>query len=83
MVRRVKGASAKHENFDSGTNTGKKVGLGEVWTDERGRLLILGGNGGLHPAGWRPPGSSGAQWPRGGSGRAGGSRTHAPSTCRS
>lgn len=41
-----RGSSGAAYQFDTGTFLGKKVPLGELRTDERGRLLVLGGFGG-------------------------------------
>lgn len=43
--RTVSGANAKAERFDDGEFMGKKVYLGEIHTDEAGRLVVLGGHG--------------------------------------
>lgn len=43
--RTVSGAGAKAERFDDGEFMGKKVYLGEILTDEAGRLVVLGGHG--------------------------------------
>lgn len=41
----IKGANAKPKAFDDGQFMGKKVYLGEIQTDEAGRLIVLGGHG--------------------------------------
>ncbi|NPU13495.1 hypothetical protein HL666_22255 [Bradyrhizobium sp. 83002] len=43
--RAVSGANAPPQQFDSGEFMGKRVYLGEVFTDAQGRLLVLGGHG--------------------------------------
>lgn len=43
--RKVRGAKARPARFDDGKFMGKKVYLGEIMTDEAGRLIVLGGNG--------------------------------------
>jgi hypothetical protein len=43
--RSVSGANQKSSPFDTGEFFGKKVYLGELLTDESGRLIFLGGNG--------------------------------------
>lgn len=43
--RTVRGAKAKAARFDDGKFMGKKVYLGEISTDEAGRLIVLGGHG--------------------------------------
>lgn len=43
--RTVAGASSAAEAFDGGTFLGQEVPLGEIRTDEAGRLLVLGGRG--------------------------------------
>jgi hypothetical protein len=43
--RSVGGRGAKAKAFDTGEFMGKRVYLGEIWTDEDGRLLVLGGKG--------------------------------------
>jgi hypothetical protein len=43
--RRVSGAKAGPKQFDDGEFMGKKVYLGEILTDEAGRLVVLGGKG--------------------------------------
>ena len=43
--RHVSGPNAAPQRFDSGTFVGKKVYLGEIFTDEAARLLVLGGHG--------------------------------------
>ncbi|HEX8393804.1 MAG TPA: LodA/GoxA family CTQ-dependent oxidase [Longimicrobium sp.] len=44
-ARTVSGANAGPEAFDDGKFMGKKVYLGEILTDEAGRLIVLGGRG--------------------------------------
>ena len=44
-ARTVSGANAKPQKFDDGKFMGKKVYLGEIFTDDDGRLLVLGGHG--------------------------------------
>ncbi len=41
----VTGPDAPAKAFDDGAFMGQRVYLGEVWTDEAGRLLVLGGHG--------------------------------------
>lgn len=43
--RTVAGASSLSERFDTGSFLGQQVPLGEIRTDEAGRLLVLGGGG--------------------------------------
>ncbi len=43
--RTVAGRGAPHKAFDSGKFMGQRVYLGEVFTDEAGRLIVLGGRG--------------------------------------
>ena len=43
--RQVSGRNATPAQFDSGTFMGKKVYLGEIFTDAAGRLVVLGGHG--------------------------------------
>jgi L-Lysine epsilon oxidase N-terminal/L-lysine epsilon oxidase C-terminal domain len=43
--RTVAGRGAGPERFDDGTFMGRSVYLGEIFTDENGRLLVLGGHG--------------------------------------
>jgi hypothetical protein len=43
--RSVGGRNARPEAFDTGSFMGEKVYLGEIFTDEAGRLLVLGGRG--------------------------------------
>ena len=43
--RHVKGRNAKSKAFDNGEFMGAKVYLGEISTDEAGRLIVLGGHG--------------------------------------
>lgn len=43
--RTVAGRDAARAAFDSGAFMGKKVYLGEIWTDADGRLMVLGGHG--------------------------------------
>ena len=43
--RTVSGAGAKARKFDDGRFMGKKVYLGEISTDDDGRLIVLGGRG--------------------------------------
>jgi hypothetical protein len=43
--RTVSGAGAKPQRFDDGEFMGKKVYLGEILTDDAGRLVVLGGRG--------------------------------------
>lgn len=43
--RHLAGPNARPEAFDTGAFMGRKVYLGEVWTDEASRLLLLGGRG--------------------------------------
>lgn len=43
--RRVEGSSSAVAQFDDGTFMGKSVYLGEMWTDEAARLVVLGGRG--------------------------------------
>ncbi len=44
-ARQVSGAGAKPQKFDDGKFMGKKVYLGEIFTDDDGRLIVLGGHG--------------------------------------
>lgn len=44
-ARSVAGRKARAVAFDDGAFMGKKVYLGEIFTDEDGRLLVLGGHG--------------------------------------
>lgn len=44
-ARSVSGANAKSKAFDDGQFMGKPVYLGEILTDEAGRLIVLGGHG--------------------------------------
>jgi L-Lysine epsilon oxidase N-terminal/L-lysine epsilon oxidase C-terminal domain len=44
-ARRVKGRNAGPERFDDGRFMGKPVYLGELLTDEDGRLIVVGGKG--------------------------------------
>lgn len=44
-ARKVRGASAKPQRFDDGQFMGKRVYLGEISTDEKGNLIVLGGHG--------------------------------------
>lgn len=41
----VSGINAKAKRFDDGAFMGKNVYLGEVFTDDNGRLIVLGGHG--------------------------------------
>jgi L-Lysine epsilon oxidase N-terminal/L-lysine epsilon oxidase C-terminal domain len=41
----VRGRNARRERFDDGEFMGKRVYLGEIFTDEGGRLIVLGGHG--------------------------------------
>lgn len=43
--QKVKGKNAKSKRFDDGQFMGKPVYLGEIHTDENGRLIVLGGHG--------------------------------------
>ncbi len=43
--RKIKGKNQKDRKFDGGTFMGKKVYLGELRTDDKGRLVVLGGRG--------------------------------------
>jgi hypothetical protein len=43
--RQVSGRNATPAPFDNGTFMGKKVYLGEIFTDAAGRLVVLGGRG--------------------------------------
>jgi hypothetical protein len=43
--RHVSGPEAAPQRFDSGVFMGKKVYLGEIFTDESARLIVLGGHG--------------------------------------
>lgn len=44
-ARSVSGKNAKPKKFDDGQFMGKKVYLGETFTDQDGRLIVLGGHG--------------------------------------
>ena len=44
-ARTVRGRSAPPQTFDDGMFMGKPVYLGEIFTDEAGRLVVLGGHG--------------------------------------
>jgi hypothetical protein len=44
-MRSVSGPNASPQKFDDGAFIGKKVYLGEIFTDEAGRLVVLGGHG--------------------------------------
>ncbi|MFZ6732978.1 LodA/GoxA family CTQ-dependent oxidase [Undibacterium sp. Ji42W] len=43
--RKVSGKKSKPQRFDDGKFMGKPVYLGEAFTDEQGRLIVLGGHG--------------------------------------
>jgi L-lysine epsilon oxidase-like protein len=43
--RHVSGRKARAQRFDTGKFVGKPVYLGEIRTDEQGRLIVLGGHG--------------------------------------
>jgi L-lysine epsilon oxidase-like protein len=44
-MRQVSGAGSGRKKFDDGEFMGTKVYLGEIFTDEDGRLIVLGGHG--------------------------------------
>ncbi|MET3134538.1 hypothetical protein AAKU55_004838 [Oxalobacteraceae bacterium GrIS 1.11] len=44
-ARTVTGCDAAPQRFDDGRFMGKPVYLGEIFTDEQGRLIVLGGHG--------------------------------------
>lgn len=53
--RVVRGASAAPQPLDGGIFQGQKISLGEVFTDERGRLVFLPGKGAAYSTSSAPP----------------------------